>query len=210
MTQVNLSCTEKLDIVKTFIFPKFLFYLRTLPIAFLPNMLNLWQKQLNKFIWHNKAARIKHDTLFKPWSKVGIAYPKRKLHHKVAQLINVLKISQTTTTLDWTRIVPHLCKKFYVIIQTKATTSAGQYFSSNSLKLCGVNIGKPWLLQFSFIYLSWAEIVCTCTLTIHIRNGELITILWYYKKRLVANQDTVRTKPLIIYHGIKYYKSSIY
>lgn len=54
LSKQTFSWIERIDIVKTFITPKFLFLFRMLPLPVPASDLKLRQSMLNNFIWKNK------------------------------------------------------------------------------------------------------------------------------------------------------------
>lgn len=63
MTKQTYSWMERIDIIKSFIAPKFIFLFRTLPLKVPPSDLKLWQQALNNFIWNDKQHRISFRVL---------------------------------------------------------------------------------------------------------------------------------------------------
>lgn len=69
-----LSWPDKMHIVRTFVFPKFLFLFRTLPIHIPPSEFWKWQKVLSDFIWGFKCHRIVFSKLTRPLSLGGLKF----------------------------------------------------------------------------------------------------------------------------------------
>lgn len=104
MCHMTLSWRDRLDLVKVFVLPRFLFYFRALPINYPTSCLQVWQSTLNNFIWSKKKARTPLNTLCKPLLKGGVAYPNLTFYNKAAQLVNIFKILQASEKIDWVTI----------------------------------------------------------------------------------------------------------
>lgn len=81
------SWMDQLNLVKSFIFPRFLFQFHALPIKVLQSDLNMWQRSLNNFIWNGKHLHINMSIMQSPFKKGGFGMPDLKLDYQVSQLV---------------------------------------------------------------------------------------------------------------------------
>lgn len=97
----NYSWMDRLHVVKAFIFPKFLFLFRMLPIAIPQADLNSWQRLLNDFLWSNKCHRISFRILRQTARCGGMGVPDLHLYNVAANLTTVLRMNNDPQAINW-------------------------------------------------------------------------------------------------------------
>lgn len=88
---VNLNWFEKAQVVKTKIFPKFLFLFCGLTLTFSSQMLAKWQAMLTKFVWHYKRPRVRLVTMCKSKAQGSLALPDLQRYNDAVSLPKILK-----------------------------------------------------------------------------------------------------------------------
>lgn len=103
MSRRSYNWMDRINIIKTFITPKFLFLFRMLPI-FIPNTdFHPWQKWFNDFLWANKHHRIPFRILRQTSKRGGLGIPDLKTYYEAANLTNVTRMTEHHN-LDWLTI----------------------------------------------------------------------------------------------------------
>lgn len=103
-TKMNMAWNDRMELVKTFLFPKFLYLFRSLPVT--PSIWDFkkWQALLNDFIWAKKMHRIAFSTLRRKAKKGGFGIPDLYLYHAVSNLVTTVQILTATCSLPWMEI----------------------------------------------------------------------------------------------------------
>lgn len=83
---------DRIDTIKTFITPKFLFLFRMLPLYIPISDLKLWQQMLNDFIWDKKLHRI----FWILWQT--------KCYYETANLTTITRLKDHERISDWIMI----------------------------------------------------------------------------------------------------------
>lgn len=100
----TLSWTERIDVVKAFILPKYLFLFRMLPLSILHRDLQRWQRTLNDFVWNNKRHRISFKVLRQTTKQGGLGIPDLKYYYMAANLTTIARLTTHSTAIDWMTI----------------------------------------------------------------------------------------------------------
>lgn len=98
--------------VKTVIFPQFLFLFQALPIDIPLKSLRIWQKGLLDFIWSKSSRRISSLQLYKPGIKGGFGLPNLMLYYNAAQLCKVVTYLSEPVASGWLTIEAALVAPF--------------------------------------------------------------------------------------------------
>lgn len=98
-----LSWPDRIHLIKSFVFPKFLFLFRTLVIPLPDSVLRKWQKMLLDFLWAYKRHRIATSKLTRPTVLGGLNIPNLSLYYEVAQLVHTIKLlgAEDNQTEGW-------------------------------------------------------------------------------------------------------------
>lgn len=81
---------DRINVIKTFLVPKFIFLFRMLPLYVPPSDLNQWQKTLNDFIWDKKMHRISFRVLRQTTKNGGLGIPDLKCYYEAANLTTII------------------------------------------------------------------------------------------------------------------------
>lgn len=100
----KFSWTDRLQIIKTFILPRFIFLFRTLPIELTAKEIHSWQTLCNLFLWSFKAPRISYQTLKRPRELGRIGLPDLQLYYDASQLASIFPLLQGRFQNCWTSI----------------------------------------------------------------------------------------------------------
>lgn len=100
----NLSWLERLELVKSTIFPPFLFLFQALPIEVPLSTLRKWQSALLNFVWSKRMRRVAQAQLSKPVNKGGFGFPNLPLYYKAAQLRTVITHLTQSDESGWFQI----------------------------------------------------------------------------------------------------------
>uniref|UniRef100_A0A803SZS4 Reverse transcriptase domain-containing protein n=1 Tax=Anolis carolinensis TaxID=28377 RepID=A0A803SZS4_ANOCA len=85
-SNLNVSLMGRIAIIKMNVLPKMLYMFQNIPIIRKATLLNNWQKEIMKFIWKKKKARIKYSTMISPKKQGGFGVPDLKLYHDACAL----------------------------------------------------------------------------------------------------------------------------
>lgn len=133
-----LSWTGRIHLVKSFIFPKFLFLFRTLAIPIPHLTLNKWQQTLSGFLWAFKHHRIKNVILMRPtqWH-CTMKQHNLSMHWSCWGLLSSLRVGGKIS--NW-HMSPHgHFEPLYGPAQRTDHKPIGTLFSSKILLLYGPN-----------------------------------------------------------------------
>lgn len=97
----DYSWMDRLHIVKTFLFPKFLFLFRMLPVAIPRTDLYKWQRSFNDFLWSGKCHRISFRILRQTARSGGMGVPDLHLYYVAANLTNILRMHTDSHAINW-------------------------------------------------------------------------------------------------------------
>lgn len=90
---LNMSWPDRIDVVKSFIFPTFLFFkFRMLPIFIPQKDLRKWQSLSLNFVWLNKTHRISFKIMCKPSKEGGLGIPDLDIYYQSANLATIVRI----------------------------------------------------------------------------------------------------------------------
>lgn len=81
-----LSWFDWLELVKSILFPKFLFLFQTLLVEITSATFQKWQALFTSFIWKNKKPRIGFHQLNRPSSLGGFGFPELRSYYLAAQM----------------------------------------------------------------------------------------------------------------------------
>lgn len=96
-----LSWFDRLELVKSILFPKFLFFFQMLPIEITSDTLRKWQALLNSFVWKAGRPRIGFQHLNKPSSLGGFALPDLRFYYLAAQVRPIYSFLIADSTEGW-------------------------------------------------------------------------------------------------------------
>lgn len=114
---LSFSWWDKLSLVKSFLFPKFLYLFRTIPILLSSTQLHKWQQMFDQFIWDYKKPRIAFSNLIRPSRSGVLDYPDLQSYYQASLLSMLSKMLDTHDTLDWIYI-----ESYYVTPNTLQET----------------------------------------------------------------------------------------
>lgn len=103
----EFSWLDRLQILKTFILPKFLFLFCTFLIDSESKEIHSWQKLCNRFLWAFKSPRILYFTLRRLRELGGIGLPDLQDYYGASQLTTIFPMLQTFSQNNWTCIEEH-------------------------------------------------------------------------------------------------------
>lgn len=103
-----LSLLERIQTIKVFILPKFLYIFRVLPIWLPKSFLIKCQKDIFRFIWNNKPHRISKLHMKRSVVKGGLAVPDLLLYNRATILAGLVKLYNTNYKTGWKLIENHL------------------------------------------------------------------------------------------------------
>lgn len=106
---VPLSWRERLNLINSFVLPKYLSCFRALPLWISDTTLPRWQRQRKQFIWNKKRPRIQLEILRRPRTFGGLSSTDLKRYYTAAQLVNVMLILSKEGPETWSQI-----EQFYV------------------------------------------------------------------------------------------------
>ena len=81
-----LELSSRLETVKMNILPRLLYLFQALPIEVPAKQFSTWDRQISRFIWAGKKARIRYKTLQLPKESGGWALPHLEKYYQAAQL----------------------------------------------------------------------------------------------------------------------------
>lgn len=108
LAKPTYSWIERIDIVKTFITPKFLFLFRMLSLNIPEVDLKTWQHLLNDFIWANKQHQILFWVLYQATRGGGLGIPDLK-SYEAANLTTITRMTEQPHIIDWMKIKIDFC-----------------------------------------------------------------------------------------------------
>lgn len=100
----NMSWFERISAIRSFIFPKYLFFFWTAAMNITQPLLNLWQTTLTDFIWSFKRPRLPRQLLTASRASGGLAVPNLSLYYDATLLLTLLKNCNPEYTADWKTI----------------------------------------------------------------------------------------------------------
>lgn len=138
----NLSWFERISLIKSMVFPKYLFLFRTAPLDITASMLHSWQRTLLNFIWSYKKPRLSLHLLSASKLKGGQALPHLLYYYEAAVLSTLLKHYNTNYTADWKDIEDDafLHKSFQLALWAPRKTG---YYCYTPSPLCQVTL-RVW------------------------------------------------------------------
>lgn len=113
--KLTLSWSDRLNIIKMFIFPKFLFLFRMLPMFIPLKEMKCWQARILKFIWNGKLHRIPFNIMRKHSREGGLGIPDLEKYYQAANLANITLILTQQNEVDW-----NVIEKEHAYIKTLA------------------------------------------------------------------------------------------
>lgn len=99
--KLNLSLSGRIAVIKMNILPRLIFLFMNLPIITNNGIFRDWNKELGKFVWRGKKARIKWIILKKESNRGGCSLPDLKLYYHACSLLwlqNWIKLDKTNIT----------------------------------------------------------------------------------------------------------------
>lgn len=100
----NLTWFERISIIKTLVFLKYLFLFRTAPLGITKPLLSSRQKTLIDFVWVYKKPRIPRQLLMAHKTAGGQALPNLELYYEASILSILLKHYNPKNEADWKKI----------------------------------------------------------------------------------------------------------
>uniref|UniRef100_A0A803T8M6 Reverse transcriptase domain-containing protein n=1 Tax=Anolis carolinensis TaxID=28377 RepID=A0A803T8M6_ANOCA len=83
---INVSLLGRIAIIKMNILPKLLYLFQNIPIIRSTKLFKDWQKEIMRFIWKNKRARINYNIMISRKTQGGLGVPDLKLYHDACAL----------------------------------------------------------------------------------------------------------------------------
>lgn len=102
--KLHLAWHDRLDLVKNFIFPKFLYLFRTIPVRILKKDFKQWQSLLSKFIWSGKPHRLSFRILRRNSRMGGFGIPDLYLFYLASNLVPLVQLLSAQELPQWASI----------------------------------------------------------------------------------------------------------
>lgn len=137
--KMNMSWNGRMELVKVFIFPIFLYLFRSIPLILSNQDLKKWQNLFNNFIWAKNLHRISFNTLRKKSRKGGI--PDLYLYYVATNLSSIVQLLTTNDMAPWMGI--EWSEKLLYLIKTylqQAKTDITQIIRDNPFLMTSLNI----------------------------------------------------------------------
>lgn len=96
-----LSWSDRIQLVKTMIFPKFLYLFRTAPLGVTSKLLQEWQRSLLDFVWQYKKPRLSKDLMCSLKQSGGLGLPDLEAYYWATLLTTFLKRYSDLFTAPW-------------------------------------------------------------------------------------------------------------
>uniref|UniRef100_A0A3B4X6N3 Reverse transcriptase domain-containing protein n=1 Tax=Seriola lalandi dorsalis TaxID=1841481 RepID=A0A3B4X6N3_SERLL len=125
-TTLPLSLIGRTNVIKMNIFPRLMYLFQSIPIDLPQSFFKKYNKLAARFIWSNKAQRIKRSTLCLPIERGGLGLPDIQLYFWAAQLRPLFYWFRDDEAPSWTQIesdLSHIPYCFNIKTITKCTNN---------------------------------------------------------------------------------------
>lgn len=109
-----MSLTQRIEIIKMNILPRFLFLFQALSVEIKPQQFNEWDKILSRFIWQGKKTRVRFKTLQLPKKESGMAVPHLRNYFHSSQIKPLLNFCNQEYNARWKDIEKTLFNDFLI------------------------------------------------------------------------------------------------
>lgn len=97
----QLSWFDRLQVVMSLVFPKYLFLFRTAPLGVTEQLLRRWQQGLLDFVWQYKRPRLSKDLLCLSKQRGGLGFPDLAEYYRASLLAAFAKRYSTSFSAPW-------------------------------------------------------------------------------------------------------------